>query len=408
MSASRVTNRRLHRQDGMSQSPSSSRVFDLESAVRERYAGAAREREGALCCPTSYDPRLLEALPADVVERDYGCGDPSRHVRSGETVLDLGSGTGKVCFLAAQIVGPSGRVIGVDMNDEMLALARRAAPQVASRIGFANVEFRKGKIQDLALDRDAVDSWLREHPVHTEADLVALEAAMGDLRRSRPLIADGSIDVVVSNCVLNLVTPEHKGQLFRELHRVLKRGGRVVISDIVSDEDVPASLRDDPELWSGCISGAFREDLFLDAFEQAGFYGVTILERQVEPWRVVEGIEFRSVTVAAYKGKEGACLDQKHAVIYRGPWRQVEDDDGHVLRRGVRTAVCEKTFAIYAREPYRAHVDLVEPHVLVPLEEAPPFPCSTTPLVRAPRETKGEEYKLTTEAAPVCKPGSCC
>ncbi len=391
----------------MSQAPSP-RTSDLETAVRERYASAAQTRESALCCPTSYDPGLLEALPAEVIERDYGCGDPSRHLRPGETVLDLGSGTGKVCFLASQIVGPTGRVIGVDMNDEMLALARRAAPEVAEKVGFSNVEFRKGKIQDLGLDRDIIDAWLREHPVRSEADLVALEAFTAELRTTRPLIADASVDVIVSNCVLNLVTSEDKGAMFRELHRVLRRGGCVVISDIVSDEDIPEHLRRDPELWSGCISGAFREDLFLEAFEQAGFYGVTVLERQEEPWRTVEGIEFRSVTVAAYKGKEGACFDQKHAVIYRGPWRQVEDDDGHVLRRGRRTAVCEKTFHIYARGPYREHVDLVEPRVLVPLEDAASFPCSAEPLLRHPRVTKGEDYDATTEAAPVCTPRSCC
>src|SRR5205807_1329924 len=103
----------------------------------------------------------------------------------------------------------------------------------------------------------------------------------------------------------------------------LRRGGRAVISDIVSDEDVPAHLQNNPELWTGCISGAWREDEFLRGFEDAGFYAISILERQREPWRVVEGIEFRSVTVAAYKGKEGACWDHKQAVIYKGPFKKV-------------------------------------------------------------------------------------
>jgi hypothetical protein len=187
-----------------------------------------------------------------------------------------------------------------------------------------------------------------------------------------------------------------------------------VISDIVSDEDVPEPLQRDPELWSGCVSGALREDLFLAAFEAAGFYGVTLVERQATPWRTVEGIEFRSVTVTAYKGKEGPCWDQRHAVVYRGPFRQVEDDDGHVLRRGVRTAMCEKTFRIYSQEPYQDHLELVPPRELIPLEEAPPFPCTGGAVVRHPRETKGEAYHATTEAVVnACGPdgntgGSCC
>jgi SAM-dependent methyltransferase len=309
------------------------------------------------------------------------------------------------------VVGPGGRVIGVDMNDEMLALARRHAPEVGHRIGFSNVTFHKARIQDLRLDRDWLDTVLREQPVSSEADLVRLEAQIIEAKGRRPLVPDGAVDVVVSNCVLNLVRPQDRTDLFAEVFRVLRRGGRAVISDIVSDEDVPARLQQDTDLWSGCVAGAIREDLFLAAFEEAGFYGITVLARGAEPWRTVEGIEFRSVTVAAYKGKEGPCWDQKHAVVYRGPFRQVEDDDGHVLRRGVRTAVCEKTFHIYAAEPYRAHLDLVPPRELIPLAEAPPFPCSDVPLVRHPRETKGEDYTVT-RAESACASGnsksSCC
>jgi SAM-dependent methyltransferase len=384
---------------------------DVEQAVRRRYTDGARAPESALCCPTSYDPALLEAIPQEVLARDYGCGDPTRYLRPGETVLDLGSGSGTACFLAAQVVGPEGRVIGIDMNDEMLALARRHAPDVGRRIGFSNVTFRKARIQDLRLDRDWLDTVLREQPVSSETDLVRLEAQIIEAKGRRPLVPDGAVDVVVSNCVLNLVRPEDRRDLFAEVFRVLRRGGRAVISDIVSDEDVPAHLQQDPDLWSGCVAGAIREDLFLAAFEQAGFYGITVVARGAEPWRTVEGIEFRSETVAAYKGKEGPCWDQKHAVVYRGPFRQVEDDDGHVLRRGVRTAVCEKTFHIYAAEPYRAHLDLVPPRELIPLAEAPPFPCSDVPLVRHPRETKGEDDTVT-RAESACASGNgksgCC
>jgi arsenite methyltransferase len=387
------------------------RPLDVEAAVRERYSAGAKAREAELCCPVPYDPKLLEAIPAEVLERDYGCGDPARYLRAGEVVLDLGSGTGKHCFMASQVVGPQGRVIGVDMNDEMLEVARRNAPEVARRIGFGNVEFRKGRIQDLRVDLTLLEAHLREHPVRTADDLSRLEAQVARLAAERPLVADASVDVVVSNCVLNLVKPELKEQLFRELHRVLKPGGRAVISDIVCDEDFPAHLQADPELWSGCISGALREDRFLEAFEAAGFYGLRLLERTEQPWKTVEGIELRSFTVEAFKGKEGVDLDQKHAVIFKGPFREVVDDEGNVYRRGARTAVSEKGFRLLTNEPYATYFEAVAPRVLVPLQEAPPFPRAAKgkALLRSPKETKGEAYKLTElGTGSACAPGGGC
>lgn len=383
--------------------------LNVEEAVRARYTHAAVAPAADLCCPTRYDPRLLEAIPREVIERDYGCGNPAPYLRPGDTVLDLGSGSGKIAFIASQIVGAEGRVIGVDVNDEMLALARRAAPEVARGVGYANVVFRKGRIEDLRLDVERLDERLRQRPIPSAAELAALDAEMAAWRSREPLIADESVDVVISSCVLNLVDTRAKASLFREIHRVLRRGGRAVVSDIVSDEDVPEELTCDPELWSGCISGAMREDRFLAAFADAGLYGVTLLERAEAPWRTVQGIEFRSVLVAAYKGKEGACIDHKQAVVYKGPFREVVDDDGHVLRRGVRTAVCAKTFEIFAREPYRDHVELVPPREPVAPEDARAFPCSSEPLVRDPRETKGAGYQATTPAS-ACGTGggSCC
>nr|NIP57366.1 methyltransferase domain-containing protein [Gemmatimonadota bacterium]NIR77756.1 methyltransferase domain-containing protein [Gemmatimonadota bacterium]NIT86292.1 methyltransferase domain-containing protein [Gemmatimonadota bacterium]NIU30126.1 methyltransferase domain-containing protein [Gemmatimonadota bacterium]NIV60520.1 methyltransferase domain-containing protein [Gemmatimonadota bacterium] len=368
----------------------------------------AREEAPELCCPVDYDSHYLEAIPEEVLDRDYGCGDPSRHLREGETVLDLGSGTGKICFIASQVVGPEGRVIGVDMTPEMLEVARRNAPVVAERIGYGNVEFRRGRIQDLALDLDRLDEALAREPVRDAEGLFRVEAEADELRRARPMIEDAAVDVVVSNCVLNLVDPAQKPRLFREIHRVLKRGGRAVISDIVSDEPVPAELQEDPELWSGCISGALTEDGFVEAFQRAGFYGMRILDRQEEPWRTVEGIEFRSVTVEAFKGKEGPCWERNQAVIYRGPFKEVLDDDGHRMERGRRYAVCDKTFRIYRREPYRGHFAFVEPREEIPLEEAEPFDCAGT-RTRHPRESKGRDYDVTTEAAAdCCGPEECC
>jgi SAM-dependent methyltransferase len=222
------------------------------------------------------------------------------------------------------------------------------------------------------------------------------------------MVADGSVDVVVSNCVLNLVDGDQKPRLFEEIFRVLRRGGRAVISDIVSDEPVPEHMRSDPELWSGCISGALTEEDFLRAFEDAGFYGIQILVRQEGPWRTVEGIEFRSVTVEAFRGNAGACFERKQAVIYRGPFKEVVDDDGHRLRRGERAAVCDKTYQIYRSEPYAGYFEFVEPLEPVSLQDADPFDCSRT-APRHPRESKGLAYAVTSEAqGEVCGPDGCC
>ena len=387
--------------------------LEVEQAVRARYGAAAREREEALCCPIDYDESTLEAIPREVIERDYGCGDPSRYVRPGDTVLDLGSGGGKICFIASQIAGADGRVIGVDLNDEMLELARRSAPELARRIGFGNVEFRRGRIQDLALPVDALDAWLASHPVKHSADLEAMENEAARLRSEQPLVPDASVDLVVSNCVLNLVRPEDKSQLVREIFRVLRRGGRIAISDIVSDEVVPQALRDDAELWSGCVSGAFHEQELLRELEEAGFHGIALDAWSDEPFRVVEGIVFRSVTVTAHKGKQGDCYEANQAVIYRGPWKQVVDDDGHVLRRGERAAVCAKTFELMTRAPYADQIIPVPPYQEIPQAERALFDCSRS-LPRHPRETKGETYAATTDESDCCAPaqeedgGGCC
>lgn len=378
-----------------------------EAAVRQCYSQAARKREASLCCPVQYDPELLKAIPEEVLQKDYGCGDPTPYLRLGEAVLDLGAGGGKNCFIASQIVGPHGRVIGVDCNRHMLALARKHQEEVARRVGYANVEFRNGMIQDLRLDLDLLDQKLKSHPIRDTQDWLELRALEDHLRREHPLVQDETVDCVLSNCVLNLVRPEDRRQLFSEMYRVLKRGGRAAISDIVADEDVPEQLRRDPLLWSGCVSGAFREDLFLKAFEDAGFHGVTLVKRQVQPWRVVEGIEFRSVTVLAYKGKQGPCWERNQAVIYRGPFKKVEDDDGHVFFRGERMAVCDKTYKLLQQEPYRGLFEAVEPATQVPLEAAEPFDCRRS-VRRHPRETKGEKNRVTTEPVSCCGPKGCC
>jgi arsenite methyltransferase len=380
---------------------------DYEAVVLQRYGKAAREVETCLCLPVSYDQALLRVIPQEIIEKDYGCGDPSRCIREAETVLDLGSGSGKACYIISQIVGARGKVIGVDFNPPMLELARKYQQSIGDKIGYHNVEFRRGRIQDLRTNLELLDQHLQDNPVRSVDDLARLEEFETRMRREQPLIADESVDVIVSNCVLNLVRPKDKKQLFAEMYRVLKRGGRVAISDIVSDEPVPEHLTQDPDLWSACVSGAFQEEAFLRAFEEAKFHGIQIEDFSSEPYQTVEGIEFRAITVTAYKGKEGPCIERNQAVIYRGPWKQVVDDDGHTLERGARMAVCDKTFKLYSQPPYAGQFILVPPREPIALEDAVAFDCARDHK-RHPRETKGVEFKVTQLSASVCGPGSNC
>ena len=373
--------------------------MSVQENVTARYAKGAQQVEAELCCPVDYDKALLKLLPQEIIEKDYGCGDPSRYVKQGDVVLDLGSGGGKICYMAAQLVGEQGRVIGVDMTQDMLALARKYQTEMADKIGGHRVEFYRGHIQDLALDLEAVDNYLKDHPVTDVDSMTALETWKHQQRINRPMIEDNSVDLVISNCVLNLVAEDQKAQLLKEIFRVLKPGGRVAISDIVSDDAIPDHLKQDPELWSGCISGAFHEKRFLEAFLEAGFVAVGYDKWEDQPWRVVEGIEFRSVTLIAVKPAGNECIDRGHAAIYKGPYASVTDDEGHVFPRGERMAVCERTYEFLTDGPYEDDFIGIQPAQL----KEPVVYCAPMGTRRPASETKGGSY---TNSAP--SGGSCC
>ncbi|HOB53767.1 MAG TPA: arsenite methyltransferase [Acidobacteriota bacterium] len=216
---------------------------DIRDMVQQAYASVARQQSGCCCGPQSCCGSPAAApTESGLPQADLGlsCGDPVTFaaVRPGDVVVDLGSGAGRDVFIAARIVGASGRVIGVDMTDDMLALARRNAAQFAAATGLANVEFRKGFIE-------------------------ALPAG------------DAEVDVVISNCVINL-SPD-KAVVFREVFRVLKPGGRMTVSDIVLNRDLPPALRNNDALYAGCIAGALRREDYLAAIRSAGFAQVEIL-----------------------------------------------------------------------------------------------------------------------------------
>ncbi len=236
---------------------------EIKEQVREHYGEIARKAlagSGSSCCSPSSaqtsccgpsDVIPVEALgtkdgvPQDVANTSLGCGTPLEiaKLQPGEVVLDLGSGGGLDCFLASRVIGASGRVIGVDMTPDMLALAN----ENAKKVGATNVEFRHGFLEDLPVD-------------------------------------DGSVDVIISNCVINL-SPD-KDRTFQEAFRVLKPGGRVAISDIVTRVPLPEVLQSNLTSWAACVSGAIPEKEYIEKMSRAGFIDIRKVlggENPVEP-----------------------------------------------------------------------------------------------------------------------------
>lgn len=376
--------------------------MDVEKQVKDRYSEAAQHVSEALCCPVNYDTNLLKLLPKEIIERDYGCGDPSRYIKKGETVLDLGSGGGKICYMAAQLVGEGGRVIGVDMNDDMLNLARSYQSSMADTLGEDRVHFFKGRIQDLGLDLDTVADYLSNNPVSDLKSADLFSHWQEKQRQQNPMIADNSVDLVISNCVLNLVDDRHKRQLIHEIYRVTKPGGRVAISDIVSDAPIPQHLKDNPELWSGCLSGAFEELAFIEVFQEAGFIGVTYDKWDTQPWQTIENIEFRSVTLTAVKRPtDSTQTDVGHAVLYRGPFSEVKDELGNRFPVGQRTSVSEQVFQRLSESTFKDQFIF-----LTPSKRMDPKPFTLPPATpRSPTLTRGS---IQIGAGECCPTSSCC
>ncbi len=370
------------------------RFLEKEDQEQQRYGDAATKVVDELCCAVSYDGQAMDHIPQRILEIDYGCGDPTVYAEEGMSVLDLGSGSGKHAFMIARKVGPKGRVIGIDKTAQMLELSRGAVAEVTAALGYdqANVVFRRGHIEDLRVDLDDLEDYVARHPIASYDDLDDLDRHVA----AHPMVADASVDLVVSNCVLNLVRDEAKSQLIREIFRVLKRHGSVAISDIVSDREIPDALKNDLDLWTGCLSGAWRRDRFLDAFAEAGFHGIR--EESSRLWKTVEGINFFSVTIRAWKGKQGPCYETRRSAMYRGPFSRITDDDGHTYLRGRFHPVCEKTAELLSRPPYADHFVVTKAQVSP--DEKIPFDCSGgSTLAGVDRLGYGE-----TE----CTPGSCC
>jgi len=271
------------------------------------------------CCVAEYDLALLRPITDEVKERRYGCGSPIPLALEGRTVLDLGCGAGIDCFIAAQLVGPSGRVIGVDMTDEQLEIARRNIAPIMENLGYTapNVEFVKARIEELPIESN-------------------------------------SMDVVISNCVINLSAD--KERVFAEIWRVLKPGGEFYISDIVADRRIPEHLIRDQRLYSECLSGAAYTGDLDRTMRRGGFNDVRAVSRR-PLGDVIEGIYFDAVNLRGFKvALEEHCEDYGQVAVYRGtlPGRTTEFnlDLSHLFKAGRPERVCKNTADMLRQSRY--------------------------------------------------------
>ncbi|MEQ1558593.1 MAG: methyltransferase domain-containing protein [Methyloglobulus sp.] len=300
---------------------------------------SSQDLKTSACCTVDAMPvhlrPLLADLHPDVVARFYGCGSPLPPVLKGLTVLDLGCGSGRDCYLLSRLVGESGRVIGIDMTEEQLTVAKQHRDWHSKRYGYArsNVEFIKAHIEDL-----------------TPAG-----------------IADNSIDVVVSNCAINLSPNKHK--VLAEIFRVLKSGGELYFSDVYADRRIPERLKLDPVLLGECLGGALYWEDFRRIMQDLGCPDVRVVKENpislddTEVAGKIGMVKFRSITVSAFKMPlEDRCEDFGQVAAYKGTIPEYPHafdlDDHHHLETGRPLRVCGNTADMLGLSRYAEHFEL--------------------------------------------------
>jgi len=309
----------------------------ITESVREYYGRvlqSSADLKTSACCLAETMPRhvaeVLKDVHPEVRERFYGCGSPIPPAIEGATVLDLGCGSGRDCYVLSKLVGPRGRVIGLDMTEEQLAVARRHREHHARTFGWSNVEFTQGYIEDLA--------------------------AAG--------IADASVDLVISNCVINL-SPD-KPRVFREIFRVLKPGGELYFSDVFADRRIPRELAADAVLLGECLGGALYVEDFRRLMAASGCRDARVVANtplalnNAEVERKAGFIHFSSMTIRAFKLElEDRCEDFGQVATYLGSLPEAphafDFDDHHRFETGRPMLVCGNTADMVGRTRYARH-----------------------------------------------------
>lgn len=315
-----------------------------KNEVKEYYGqtlSTSQDLKTNACCTDFKYPehikKIMGKIHDEVMIKYYGCGLTIPNKLESMTVLDLGSGSGRDCYILSALVGENGRVIGVDMTDEQLSVANRHKDYHREAFGLQknNVEFLKGDIEKLY-----------------------------ELN-----IKDSSIDIVISNCVINLATD--KNSVLKEVHRILKPGGEMYFSDVYSDRRIPQSLVKDPVLYGECLSGALYWNDFLSISKDNGFTDprlveaapITILNKDVE--KTVGNIKFYSATYRLFKIEEleKDCEDYGQAVIYKGTIPYSENkfvlDGHHIMQKGEVFKVCSNTYMMLNQTRFKEHFDFI-------------------------------------------------
>jgi len=319
---------------------------DSRTVVNEFYSGAAQKTNMDIMNPVCLPDQLIRHIPKEFQKRSYGCGSPvvDAKIKPGDRVVDLGSGTGVECFVAAKLVGPKGSVIGIDILAPKLKISTQGSEAVSENLGYKNLDFKKGRLEQLPMN-------------------------------------DADADVIMSNCVLNLSS--NKRSTFAEIFRILRPGGKLVVSDVVCQTEPGASIRNDQALQGQCIGGAMTQYDLMGLLGETGFVAIKTLK--LFPYRTVNRHPFFSMTFQARKPKES----EKVKALYRGPFPFVVTAGGKILQAGVPTEIHRSQIMDTVEDVF----ELDEHGAVKNVEMENSCSCSSAPEIAPPPDKRGEEIR---------------